>query len=112
MPLQIAPEQYRVVVGDAAPEECPALFGSGVPAAITIFVVPSISPRHSTRPVTGSARLVQVRSGEVHGNLVPDAYLAALAIERGLELNFTDGDFARFAGLKWRNPLAPGQEIR
>jgi uncharacterized protein len=41
----------------------------------------------------------------VHGNLVPDAHLAALAIEHGLELNSTDGDFARFAGLKWRNPL-------
>jgi len=42
----------------------------------------------------------------VHGNLVPDAHLAALAIEHGLELHSTDGDFARFAGLKWRNPLA------
>jgi toxin-antitoxin system PIN domain toxin len=43
----------------------------------------------------------------VHGNLVPDAHLAALAIEHGLELNSTDGDFARFAGLRWRNPLMP-----
>ncbi len=41
------------------------------------------------------------------GNLVPDAHLAALAIEHGLELNSTDGDFARFAGLRWCNPLAP-----
>jgi toxin-antitoxin system PIN domain toxin len=43
----------------------------------------------------------------VHGNLVPDAHLAALAIEHGVELNSTDGDFAQFAGLKWRNPLGP-----
>jgi len=42
----------------------------------------------------------------VHGNLVPDAHLAALAIEHGLELNSTDGDFARFDGLRWRNPIA------
>lgn len=42
----------------------------------------------------------------VHGNLVPDAHLAALAIEHGLELHSTDGDFARFAELKWCNPLA------
>lgn len=42
----------------------------------------------------------------VHGNLVPDAHLAALAIEHGLELNTTDGDFARFTGLQWRNPIA------
>jgi len=43
----------------------------------------------------------------VHGNLVPDAHLAALAIEHGLTLCSTDGDFARFRGLKWLNPLAP-----
>ena len=39
--------------------------------------------------------------------LVPDAHLAALAIEHGLTLCSTDGDFARFAGLDWGNPLAP-----
>jgi uncharacterized protein len=38
--------------------------------------------------------------------LVPDAHLAALAIEHGLTLCSTDGDFARFPGLKWENPLA------
>jgi toxin-antitoxin system PIN domain toxin len=43
----------------------------------------------------------------VHGNLVPDAHLAALAIEHGLTLCSTDGDFARFPGLNWRNPLVP-----
>ena len=38
--------------------------------------------------------------------LVSDAHLAALAIEHGLTLCSTDGDFAKFAGLKWENPLA------
>jgi toxin-antitoxin system PIN domain toxin len=42
----------------------------------------------------------------VHGNLVSDAHLAALAIEHGLTLCSTDGDFARFPRLSWRNPLA------
>ncbi len=42
----------------------------------------------------------------VHGNLVPDAHLAALAIEHGLTLCSTDGDFARFGELNWINPLA------
>lgn len=41
----------------------------------------------------------------VHGNLVPDAHLAALAIEHGLMLCSTDRDFARFQGLRWQNPL-------
>jgi toxin-antitoxin system PIN domain toxin len=39
-------------------------------------------------------------------NLVPDAHLAVLAIEHGLILCSTDGDFARFPGLRWENPLA------
>ena len=38
-------------------------------------------------------------------NLVPDAHLAALAVEHGLSLCSTDGDFARFEGLRWVNPL-------
>jgi len=42
----------------------------------------------------------------VVGNLVHDAHLAALAIEHGLTLCSTDGDFARFRELKWQNPLA------
>lgn len=42
----------------------------------------------------------------VHNNLVPDAHLAALAIEHGLTLCSTDGDFARFRELNWVNPLA------
>jgi toxin-antitoxin system PIN domain toxin len=41
----------------------------------------------------------------VYGNLVSDAHLAALAIEHGLILCSTDGDFARFPGLRWENPI-------
>jgi len=39
-------------------------------------------------------------------NLVPDAHLAALAMEYGLVLCSTDADFSRFEGLRWRNPLS------
>jgi uncharacterized protein len=45
-------------------------------------------------------------SVEVEGPLVGEAYLAALAIEHGCELITTDGDFARFKGLRWRHPLS------
>ena len=38
-------------------------------------------------------------------NLVPDAHLAALAIEHGLTLCSADGGYGRFPGLKWVNPL-------
>lgn len=48
-----------------------------------------------------------LESGGVQANLVPDAHLAALAIEHGVTLQSTDGDFARFPGLRWSNPLLP-----
>ncbi|MGH9815279.1 MAG: type II toxin-antitoxin system VapC family toxin [Candidatus Acidiferrales bacterium] len=47
-----------------------------------------------------------ITTGARRANLVPDAHLAALAIEHGLTLCTTDGDFARFPGLRWENPVA------
>ena len=41
---------------------------------------------------------------EARSNLIPDAYLAALAIESGSELITTDRDFSRFSGLEWKPP--------
>jgi hypothetical protein len=46
------------------------------------------------------------RDGSARGNLVSDAFIAALAIDSGSELITTDRDFARFPGLRWRHPLA------
>jgi hypothetical protein len=43
--------------------------------------------------------------GRVKGNLVADAYLAALAVESGSEWVTTDRDFARFRGLRCRHPF-------
>lgn len=59
--------------------------------------------------VTPGRRHWQIFAGlcrDIKGPLVTDAYIAALAIEHGCELVTTDGDFARFAGLRWRHPLA------
>jgi toxin-antitoxin system PIN domain toxin len=42
---------------------------------------------------------------DAKGNLVADAFLAAIAIESGCEWITTDRDFAKFPGLKWRHPL-------
>lgn len=41
---------------------------------------------------------------DARGNLVPDAWYAALAIESGCEWFTLDRDYARFEGLKWRTP--------
>lgn len=60
--------------------------------------VPEPTGRH---PAVLSAVLGQVD----RPNLVPDAHLAALAMEYNLTLCSTDRDFARFTGLRWVNPL-------
>jgi toxin-antitoxin system PIN domain toxin len=43
--------------------------------------------------------------GDLRGNLVTDAHLAALAIEHGVAVCSADSDFARFEGVVWINPL-------
>jgi len=62
--------------------------------------IPQPTERH--REVLGS--LLENQVGKA--NLVPDSHLAALAIEHGLTLCSLDGDFARFPGLRWQNPLS------
>ncbi len=66
---------------------------------------PAWVPAPTQRHAEILARLLAATG--VHGNLAPDAHLAALAIEHGLELNSADGDFA---GLKWRNPIGVQQD--
>jgi hypothetical protein len=39
------------------------------------------------------------------GNLVTDAQIAALALEYGATVHTADTDFARLAGVSWKNPL-------
>jgi len=67
---------------------------------VPVVWIPAATERH--REVL--ARLLGAAGGRA--NLVPDAHLAAIAIEHGLTLCSTDGDFARFGGLEWANPLA------
>jgi predicted nucleic acid-binding protein len=45
------------------------------------------------------------RKSKAAGNLVPDAWFAALAIESGCEWITNDRDYARFPGLRWREPF-------
>jgi uncharacterized protein len=71
--------------------------------ACSVVWVPQPTDRH--REILGGI----LERGGIGGNLVPDAHLAALAIEHGLELCSTDGDFARFDGLRWTNPIGPGR---
>ena len=66
-------------------------------------VVLSPGPRH------WEIFLRLLRATGARGNLVRDAYLAALAIETGSEWVTTDRGYARFPGLRWRHPLERGR---
>lgn len=46
-------------------------------------------------------------SARARGKLVPDAWLAGIALENGCTWWSCDHDFARFDGLTWVDPLAP-----
>ena len=48
-----------------------------------------------------------LRDAGTAGNLTSDAQIAALAIEYQAEVHSNNPDFARFSGLRWRNPLVP-----
>lgn len=63
--------------------------------------IPEPTPRHAD-----VFRRLMV-GGELRGNLVTDTYLAALAIEHGVGVCSADSDFARFAEVRWLNPLQP-----
>jgi toxin-antitoxin system PIN domain toxin len=58
-------------------------------------------PGHEHARIVGAL----VTTYDVRGNLVSDAFLAALAIEHGLTLYSADTDFARFRELHWLNPI-------
>ncbi|HEV2953192.1 MAG TPA: TA system VapC family ribonuclease toxin [Candidatus Dormibacteraeota bacterium] len=61
--------------------------------------VPQPTPRHAD--VLGSL----VQRYQLRGNLIPDAELAAIAIEHGLAIYSADTDFARFSEITWINPF-------
>jgi toxin-antitoxin system PIN domain toxin len=58
-------------------------------------------------PTARHAQVFQelLMKGDLRGNLVTDAHLAALAIEHGVGVCSVDSDFARFPKLEWVNPL-------
>ena len=111
-----------VINGDARYGMAPQVL-SGVIRITThpkVFAVPS-SPDEVLRfcdTLLAPSHCVVIQPGERHwdifkricteadarGNLVPDAWFAALAIESGCEWITLDRDYARFPGLQWRVP--------
>ena len=87
----------RVVARPLAPVDAWAMVESWLAAPAAWVPVPT--ERHAA--VLGDL----VRRYRPAAKLVPDAHLAALAIEHGAEIISADTDFARFAEARWRDPL-------
>ena len=68
------------------------------------FEFPHITPLNPGAEHLTLMREHLVAAG-VGGNLVPDAHIAALAMEYQAEVHSADADFGRFPGLRWRNPI-------
>jgi uncharacterized protein len=118
-----AVEVVEQAVGDRAPFGLPDI---GLSAVVRIVTSPRVFTRPSTQDEVFSfianlrhrPNAVLLRPGDGHwtifedlcrrvgtrGNLVTDAWLAALAIEHGCEWLSFDRDFAKFPGLHWRHP--------
>ena len=47
-----------------------------------------------------------LRNTGTGGDLTTDAWIAAIALAHGASILTFDSDFARFAGVRWENPLA------
>ncbi len=89
----------------------PRVFGDPTPLDVAMEYAASVRNHpHAVTLAPGERhweifqRLCQEVSAR--GNLIADAYLAALAIEAGAEWITTDRDYARFPGLRWRHPLS------
>ena len=94
----------------------PRAFAHPTPLDVALDAADRCRSRRNCTVVSPGARHWSIftqlcRAAGAKGNLVPDAYLAALAIESGSEWITTDRGFARYPGLRWRHPLDPPRAV-
>lgn len=87
----------------------PKVFTKPSPLAAALEFTEQLRSRPQAVPVAPGRRHWDIfralcEDAGTKGNLVSDAYLAAMAIEAGCEWVTTDRDFSRFKGLRWRHP--------
>lgn len=87
----------RILPVPAAPEQAVDFVIEWFEAPNVVSIEPG--PNHLTY-----LRRNLVAAGE-GGNLVPDAHIAALAMEYDAEVHSHDSDFGRFPGLRWHDPI-------
>jgi toxin-antitoxin system PIN domain toxin len=89
----------------------PRVFADPTPPERAIVFVERLREPSNAIPISPGPRHWAIfidlcKRANARGNLIPDTYFAALAIESGNEWITTDRDYARFPGLSWRHPLA------
>jgi uncharacterized protein len=88
----------------------PRVMADPAPIADALAFVDTLRRARRSRSVAGTeatwTRLANLAADDQHvrGNIVPDAWLAALALSHGCRLATADRGFARFPGLDWFDP--------
>ena len=88
----------------------PKVFLKPMPVREAADYVESWLERPHVQIVHPGARHVELVLGYLRnfgttGNLTTDTHLAALSVEYQATLHTADADFARYSGLRWKNPL-------
>lgn len=88
----------------------PSIFQRPTPLKTALNFISEIRDRSNCVPISPGPRHWEIfvrlcQTVNARGNLIPDVYFAALAIESGTEWVTTDRDYARFPGLRWRHPI-------
>lgn len=88
----------------------PRIFATPTPLPLALEFVTALREEPNAVSIAPGPRHWDIfvrlcRAAGVKGNLVPDAFNAALAIEAGAEWITSDADYSRFPGLRWWHPL-------
>jgi toxin-antitoxin system PIN domain toxin len=89
----------------------PRIFATPSPLREAVRFLDGLFDQPTCVPVAAGPRHWEIArqvivEADARGNLVPDAHLAAIAIEHGATVATRDRGFARFTRVRWIDPLA------